>query len=136
MTFVTGLRCRECGRDFPAEALHVCDFCFGPLEVAYDLEAVKTSITRERVEAGPKGIWRWADLLPAAPPGQHPDEQALVAPGGGGDALRIRSPTPQRREDGMEHRRLGTTGLKISRLGLGCGNFGGIGSLPEFYGKG
>jgi len=36
----------------------------------------------------------------------------------------------------MEHRRLGTTGLKISRLGLGCGNFGGIGSLPEFYGKG
>jgi aryl-alcohol dehydrogenase-like predicted oxidoreductase len=36
----------------------------------------------------------------------------------------------------MEYRRLGTTGLKISQLGLGCGNFGGIGSAPEFYGRG
>ncbi len=36
----------------------------------------------------------------------------------------------------MEYRRLGSTGLKISRLGLGCGNFGGIGSAPEFFGKG
>ena len=36
--FVTGLRCRECQRAFPAEALHVCDYCFGPLEVAYDYE--------------------------------------------------------------------------------------------------
>ena len=36
----------------------------------------------------------------------------------------------------MEHRRLGTTGLRISRLGLGCGNFGGIGSAPAFYGMG
>src|SRR5438309_8242748 len=36
----------------------------------------------------------------------------------------------------MEYRRLGSTGLKISRLGLGCGNFGGIGSAPAFYGMG
>jgi len=36
----------------------------------------------------------------------------------------------------MEVRRLGSTGLKISRLGLGCGNFGGIGSAPAFYGMG
>jgi aryl-alcohol dehydrogenase-like predicted oxidoreductase len=36
----------------------------------------------------------------------------------------------------MEYRRLGTTGLRISRLGLGCGNFGGVGSAPEFYGMG
>ena len=36
--FVTGLRCRECGAPIPAEALHVCEFCFGPLEVAYDYE--------------------------------------------------------------------------------------------------
>jgi aryl-alcohol dehydrogenase-like predicted oxidoreductase len=38
--------------------------------------------------------------------------------------------------DDMEYRRLGSTGLKISRLGLGCGNFGGVGSAPEFYGRG
>ena len=36
----------------------------------------------------------------------------------------------------MEYRRLGTTGLRISRLGLGCGNFGGVGSAPAFYGMG
>ena len=69
MTFVTGLTCRECGRGYPAEALHVCDFCFGPLEVAYDLDAVRASISREVVEAGPRTIWRWAPLLPSTPPG-------------------------------------------------------------------
>ena len=36
----------------------------------------------------------------------------------------------------MEYTRLGSTGLKISRLGLGCGNFGGIGSAPAFFGMG
>ncbi|HEV8115191.1 MAG TPA: threonine synthase [Acidimicrobiales bacterium] len=70
MTFVTGLTCRECGRGYPAEALHVCDYCFGPLEVAYDLDAVRASISRESVEAGPRTIWRWADLLPSSPPGE------------------------------------------------------------------
>ena len=36
----------------------------------------------------------------------------------------------------MNYQRLGSTGVKISRLGLGCGNFGGIGSAPAFYGMG
>ena len=36
----------------------------------------------------------------------------------------------------MDYHRLGSTGLKISRLALGCGNFGGIGSAPAFYGMG
>src|SRR5436190_17453993 len=69
VSFVEGLRCRECGRQFPAEALHVCDWCFGPLEVAYDYEAAAAHITRASIEAGPKSIWRYADLLPASPPG-------------------------------------------------------------------
>src|ERR1700678_420563 len=62
--FVTGLRCRECGREFPAEALHVCDYCFGPLEVAYDYERIAATVTRERIESGPRSIWRYRDLLP------------------------------------------------------------------------
>jgi len=64
--FVSGLRCRECGRTYPAEALHVCDFCFGPLEVTYDYDRVAATMTRARVEAGPRSIWRYADLLPVA----------------------------------------------------------------------
>ena len=66
MDFVSGLRCRECGRAYPAEALHVCDYCFGPLEVAYDYERIAATVTRERIAAGPRSIWRYADLLPVA----------------------------------------------------------------------
>ena len=68
MEFVTGLRCRECGRTYPAEALHVCDYCFGPLEVAYDYEAVKANISRQSIAAGPQTIWRYAPLLPVYDP--------------------------------------------------------------------
>ncbi|HET7487651.1 MAG TPA: threonine synthase [Acidimicrobiales bacterium] len=64
--FVSGLCCRECGRPYPAEALHVCEFCFGPLEVVYDYEAIAATVSRERIAAGPTSMWRYADLLPAA----------------------------------------------------------------------
>ena len=66
MSFVEGLRCRECGRNYPAEALHVCDFCFGPLEVTYDYEGIAAALTPERIAAGPQTIWRYADLLPVS----------------------------------------------------------------------
>ena len=69
MTFIEGLRCRECARPYPAEALHVCEWCFGPLEVVYDYEANAASISKEKIAAGPHTIWRYADLLPAAPEG-------------------------------------------------------------------
>ena len=36
----------------------------------------------------------------------------------------------------MEYRRLGHTGVEVSRVALGCGNFGGIGSAPTFFGQG
>jgi threonine synthase len=64
------LRCRECGREFEPLALHVCDFCFGPLEVAYDYDAIARRVTRGSVEAGPRTIWRYRDLLPVAD--EHP----------------------------------------------------------------
>jgi threonine synthase len=64
--YVSGLRCRECGRAYPAAALHVCEYCFGPLEVSYDYDAIARSISRASIAAGPTSIWRYADLLPAS----------------------------------------------------------------------
>jgi len=64
--YVTGLRCRECARPYPAEALHVCDYCFGPLEVVYDYEALRRVVSRGQIAAGPPTIWRYAPLLPVA----------------------------------------------------------------------
>jgi len=61
---VTGLQCRECGELYPAEALHVCEMCFGPLEVAYDYEYIANRVTRESIAAGPKSLWRYKAMLP------------------------------------------------------------------------
>jgi threonine synthase len=47
----------------------VCEWCFGPLEVVYDYEAIAAVTSRARIEAGPSTIWRYADLLPASPDG-------------------------------------------------------------------
>jgi len=72
VSFVRGLTCRECARSYPAEALHACEWCFGPLEVTYDLGAVGAVTSRERIEAGPRDLWRYADFLPIttqSPPG-------------------------------------------------------------------
>ncbi|HEX2033191.1 MAG TPA: threonine synthase [Chloroflexota bacterium] len=59
-----GLRCRECGQQYAIEPIHVCDFCFGPLEVQYDYEHLARTVTRESIERGPLNIWRYHDLLP------------------------------------------------------------------------
>lgn len=61
---IKGLKCRECGKLYPAAALHVCEFCFGPLEVDYNYDEIKKNISREKIEKGPKSLWRYADLLP------------------------------------------------------------------------
>jgi threonine synthase len=61
---IESLRCRECGREYPVEPLHVCEFCFAPLEVVFDYDEIAKTISRERIEAGPRSIWRYADLLP------------------------------------------------------------------------
>ena len=66
MAFVSGLRCRECSREYPAEALNVCDFCFGPLEVVYDYATISEVVSHDRITAGPLSIWRYHDLLPAS----------------------------------------------------------------------
>src|SRR5437879_11585792 len=64
MEKLNGLRCRECGRHYPAAPVHVCEFCFGPLEVDYHYDALKGVVTRESIAAGPPSMWRYRDLLP------------------------------------------------------------------------
>src|SRR5439155_594361 len=64
MGAVLGLRCRECSREYPAEPLHVCEFCFAPLEVVYDYDAIAKQTSRESIASGPRSIWRYAPLLP------------------------------------------------------------------------
>jgi threonine synthase len=70
MSFATGLLCRECGATYPSEARYSCDFCFGPLEVDYDLAAARSVLTRESIASGPASIWRYGALLPD--PGDEP----------------------------------------------------------------
>ena len=66
MTNVAGLRCRECSREYDAEPIYTCEWCFGPLEVVYDYDAIRATVSRERIAAGPLDLWRYADLLPVA----------------------------------------------------------------------
>jgi threonine synthase len=60
----TALRCKECGAEYEPKALHVCEFCFGPLEVAFDYNALSRVVTRETIQAGPNSIWRYRPFLP------------------------------------------------------------------------
>jgi len=64
MSFVTGLQCRECGQSYPQEPLHVCETCFGPLEIQYDYEQIKRSISREKIATREHNLWRYRELLP------------------------------------------------------------------------
>ncbi len=60
------LKCRECGREYPLAATHVCEFDFGPLEVAYDYDRIKKALTRQSIESRAKTMWRYRELLPIA----------------------------------------------------------------------
>jgi threonine synthase len=64
MSRVRSLTCRECGTEIPVSPTHVCDLCFGPLDVRYDYAEVARRVSRESIAAGPPSIWRYRDLLP------------------------------------------------------------------------
>ncbi|MBC6452557.1 MAG: threonine synthase [Hormoscilla sp. SP5CHS1] len=65
--FSTTLKCKECGEEYPLEAKHICeDVCFGPLEVKYDYDKLRLSVSRATIEAGPNSIWRYRPFLPVA----------------------------------------------------------------------
>src|SRR5512143_306497 len=64
MTYVKGLRCVECGREYKIDPIYVCEFCFGPLEVTYDYERIKRDMTKQKIESRPHHMWRYRELLP------------------------------------------------------------------------
>ena len=64
MSFVNGLKCRECGREFPKQLIAGCEDCFAPLEVDYNYEAISRVLTREAIAKRPQNLWRYRELLP------------------------------------------------------------------------
>ena len=83
--YATALVCTNCGAEHPLDARLSCDRCFGPVEPAYDHDALRRTLTRERIEAGPRTLWRYVDLLPV------PRRRPAACP----SACRRSSPAPR-----------------------------------------
>jgi len=64
MSFVTGMKCRECSKTYDIGAFNVCEFCFGPLEIQYDYDAIAKTVSRQKIESRPPNLWRYRELLP------------------------------------------------------------------------
>ena len=62
MSFIAGLKCRECGRDFPQQPVAGCDHCFAPLEVEYDYDSISRTLSRELIASRPNNLWRYRAL--------------------------------------------------------------------------
>jgi threonine synthase len=72
------LVCKECESRYPLEASYVCERCFGPLEVSYDFAGLDPDEARRKIQAGSRGIWRYADFLPFAERPRDPLEPGLT----------------------------------------------------------
>ena len=64
MSYMVGLKCRECGRRYPKEIVFVCEYCFGSVEVDYDYDAIRRILTKDAMASRPKSLWRYRELLP------------------------------------------------------------------------
>lgn len=78
--FVTGLKCRVCGKLYPKAPINFCTDDFGPLEVAYDYAGVRAAVSREKIAKRPRTMWRYRELLPL-------DGDPTVGPQVGGTPL-------------------------------------------------
>ena len=78
MSTLEALRCKECGTEYQLDARFVCEQCFGPLEVAYDFTGLDAAEAKRKIQAGPAGIWRYADFLPFAERPRDPLEPGLT----------------------------------------------------------
>lgn len=64
MSYVKGLKCRECGQWYPKRPAAGCEECFAPLEIDYDYDAISRALTRETIKSRPPSLWRYRELLP------------------------------------------------------------------------
>jgi threonine synthase len=64
MSFVKGLKCRECGRSYPKQPVAGCEDCFAPLEIEYDYDGISRALAREVIKSRPQNLWRYRELLP------------------------------------------------------------------------
>jgi threonine synthase len=60
--YLKTLVCRECGKEYPLTRIHVCEYCFGPLEVAYNYESM--NLDQNSFKDRPQTLWRYSELLP------------------------------------------------------------------------
>jgi len=79
LTTAYELRCRECGKSYGIQPLSICDDCFSPLEVTFDLDRARTRFTREAISQGPLNMWRYQALLPV-PENYVPETPAGLTP--------------------------------------------------------
>ncbi|MBM3665988.1 MAG: threonine synthase [Actinobacteria bacterium] len=70
---VESLNCKECGASYELGAAFFCESCFGPLEVRYDHSGLDAVELKRKIQAGSRGIWRYADFLPFAE-GERPGD--------------------------------------------------------------
>jgi threonine synthase len=68
---VRALACKECGTEYELEARYVCERCFGPLEVRYELSSLDAAGAKRRIQAGPQNLWRYSDFLPFEKPPRY-----------------------------------------------------------------
>lgn len=69
MAKITFLECSKCGEKVsPQKPQTVCPKCAGSLYARYDLKAIKKKFPRSRLAEGPRSMWRYAAVLPDAPP--------------------------------------------------------------------
>ncbi|HVP55527.1 MAG TPA: threonine synthase [Candidatus Eisenbacteria bacterium] len=69
MAKILHFECSKCGAHLSADtASNVCPSDGGPLYVRYELAAIRQTTSRDAVSHGPKSMWRYAAVLPDAPP--------------------------------------------------------------------
>ncbi len=88
------LRCRECKKTWANQPKAVCDFCFAPLEVVYDYDAIRKNLTREKIASREPDLWRYRELLPLPEgfsPQVRPGYTPLVYARKGGERIGSRS---------------------------------------------